>query len=153
MQRNICLQARWIIDTTLRYDRTVWKSISTPRRWDLVSRWLWWIDAFKRIRQLDLRQSRSRDHQISSNQQTAELSFYTSQWKCFNRVLNRFDLHLIIFDPSLRSQSFQRWPASHVVSCVLRCPKSLRKPPDMLSLVNTEYAKKTCNGHGTHHFL
>ena len=71
-------------------------------------------------------------------------------------VLNRFDLHLIIFDPSLRSQSFQRWPASHVVSCVLRCPKSLMKPPDMLSLVETprdhptqtpKRSKKTCNGH------
>ena len=26
IQKYMCLQARWIIDTTLRYDRTVWKS-------------------------------------------------------------------------------------------------------------------------------
>ncbi len=41
------------------------------------------------------------------------------------------------FYPSLTSQSFSPSPASHVVFCVLRCPKSLMKPPDMLSLLET----------------
>ena len=134
----MCVQARWIIDTTLRYDRTVWKS--NPH---LVNG-IWCpggCDGSMPSKGSDSSTYGRAGHVTIKHHQMIRLQNFLFTHLNGNvsteMVLNRFHLHLMIFDPSLRSQSFQRWPASHVVSCVLRCPKSLMKPPDMLSLVET----------------